>query len=85
VRHHNLYVWEERVAEGEARMALTVDETGNALDGSGVYVSHYTDDGTLEYHTDLTLTEPGRRVVAAPMVSRATLIRETTGQATPTP
>jgi hypothetical protein len=85
MRYFDLYIWKERVAEGEGRMALTVDETGNAIDGSGVFVSHFTDDGTLEYQTDLTMTEPGRRVVAAPVVSRAPLIRETTGQATPTP
>jgi hypothetical protein len=48
-----------------------------------VYVSRYIDDGALEYHFESTTM--GTRVEMAPMVSRATLIRETGERATPVP
>jgi hypothetical protein len=83
LRFQHLYLWEERVAEADARQAITVDESGNTLEGQVVYVSRYIDDGALEYHFESTTM--GTRVEMAPMVSRATLIRETGERATPVP
>jgi hypothetical protein len=83
LRYHQLYVWEERVAEAEARFAFTVDETGNALDGQGVYVARYVDDGSVDYTYETT--KSGTRVTAAPLVPLETLVAETEPQATPVP
>jgi hypothetical protein len=80
---HNLYPWEEKTAEGEGRFSLTVDTAGNAIDGPGVYVSRYIEDGGLEYHFEATM--PGTRVEVAPLVSEAALIGETADAATPAP
>jgi hypothetical protein len=83
LRYHQLYYWEERLVEAEARYAFTVDETGDTLDGQGVYVSRYVDDGSLEYTFETTT--PGTRITAEPLVSLETLIAETEPQATPIP
>jgi hypothetical protein len=83
LRYHQLYVWEERVAEAEARSAFTVDDAGNGLDGQGVHVARYADDGTIDYTYETV--KPGTRVTAAPLVSLETLIAETEPLATPVP
>jgi hypothetical protein len=83
LRYHQLYVWEDRVAEAEARAAMEVDETGDTLDGQVVYVARYVDDGTIDYTYEST--RPGTRVTAAPLVSLETLIRATSARGTPAP
>jgi hypothetical protein len=83
-RFYHLYLWDDdRVVEGEARYAFTVDETGHALDGQEVYVSRFIDDGSLEYSFETTT--PGMRITAAPLVSLESLIAETEPRATPVP
>lgn len=61
-----------------------MDEAGAALDGPGVYVSRYADDGTIEF-TFETTTSMGTRVGAAPAVPLETLIAETEVSASPVP
>ena len=82
LRFHQLYLWDDRLVEGEARYAFTVDETGNTLDGPGVLVSRYADDGTIEFTFETTLST-GTRVTAAPLVPLQELISETEVEATP--
>jgi hypothetical protein len=81
---HHLYLCDDKLVEGEARYTFTVAETGDTLDGNGVYVSRYTDDGTIEYYFE-TKSATGTRVAASPMVTLQTLIRETSTRGTPAP
>ncbi len=83
LRYRQLYVWEDRLVEAEARVAVEVGEAGDALDGRVVYVARYVDDGTIDYTYEAT--RPGTRVDPAPLVPLATLIAETEPQATPVP
>jgi len=83
LRYRQLYVWEDRLVEAEARVAVEVDEAGDALDGQAVYVARYVDDGTIDYPYEAT--RPGTRVAPAPLVPLQALIAETEPQASPVP
>jgi hypothetical protein len=83
LRYRQLYLWEDRVADVDARAALTVDETGSALEGPNVYVGRYLDDGTIDYTYEAVIE--GTRVEPASHVSLETLISETEPAATPAP
>jgi hypothetical protein len=83
LNYRQLYVFEERVVDVDARAALTVDEGGNTLQGPNVYVGRYLDDGTIDYSYEATIE--GARVEPVPFVSLDTLIAETEVQATPAP
>jgi hypothetical protein len=83
LRYRQLYVWEDRVVDVDARAALAVDEAGNALDGPNVYVGRYLDDGTIDYSYEADVA--GTRVETAPFVPLETLIAETEVQASPIP
>jgi hypothetical protein len=83
LRYRQLYVWEDRVVDVDARAALTVAEAGSALEGPNVYVGRYLDDGTIDYSYEATIA--GTRVEPAPFVPLETLIAESEPQATPVP
>ncbi len=83
LRYRQLYVWEDRVVDVDARAALTVDAAGSTLEGPNVYVGRYLDDGTIDYSYEATIT--GARVEPAPLVSLDALIAETAPEATPAP
>jgi hypothetical protein len=83
LHYRQLYPWEDRVVDVDARAALTVDETGNELEGPNVYVGRYLDDGTIDYTYEAVIK--GTRVEPAPFVPLETLIAETEVQASPIP
>jgi hypothetical protein len=81
--YRQLYVWEDRVVDVDARAALTVDAAGATLEGPNVYVGRYLDDGTIDYSYEATIA--GTRVEPAPFVSLSALVAETEPEATPVP
>jgi hypothetical protein len=83
MRFRQVYAVDDQLVEAEARYAFTVDEAGDALEGQGVYVSRFVDDGSLD--VSFETASPGTHITAAPLVSLETLIAETEPQATPVP
>lgn len=69
--------------DAEARFRFNADETGDALDDQGVYVSRCIKDGTPEYIFETTT--PGTRMKDAPFVPLQTHIAEREISATPVP
>jgi hypothetical protein len=82
---------DDRLARGEARFTAEVDETGNAIDTDGTFVSRFEDDGSI----DLAVggPSPGTRLQVLSVVPLSELVpggtpvipADLTGEATPAP
>jgi hypothetical protein len=75
------YLVDDKLAHGEGRFTLEVDETGNAIIESGIFVGRF-EDGTIEFAAEVQ--SPGTRLEVAPMVSLEELVG-TPVAGTPTP
>jgi hypothetical protein len=59
------YLVEDKPGHSEGRLTVEVDESGNAITESGIYVARF-EDGTIEFAGEVR--SPGTRLNAAPMV-----------------
>jgi hypothetical protein len=75
------YLIDDKLAHGEGRFTLEVDETGNAMSQAGVFVGRF-EDGSIEFAAEVQ--SPGTRLEVAPMVSLEELVG-TPVAGTPTP
>jgi hypothetical protein len=65
------YVVEDKLGHGEGRFMVEVDESGNAITESGIWVARFAD-GTIEFAGEVH--SPGTRLEVAPMVSLDELV-----------
>ena len=66
---YNLYVIDDKLVQGEGRLAITVDETGNIMSGPGTFVGLFLD-GTIDFAVETQ--SPGTRLQVLPMVPLGT-------------
>jgi hypothetical protein len=82
---------DDRFERGEGRWTVEVDATGNAIAGTGPFVSRYLDDGSITLATEGPSS--GTRLSVLPLVPLAELVpegtpviaAEVTDEATPAP
>ena len=54
------YLVDDKLAHGEGRFTLEVDETGNAISESGIFVGRF-EDGTIEFAAEVQSPAPASR------------------------
>ena len=84
------YLIDDKLASGEERSAVEVDETGNTMTGTGTFVGLF-DDGSIDIAVETA--GPATRLGVLPVVPLSELVpggtpvipADLTGEATPTP